>query len=420
MEIKERKSAFRDVPFMGVVSAVAEASKLGFYNGNPEWSNLGKGQPEIGEIEGAPPRINKITIDPSDNQYGPLGGIQELREAIADHYNNLFRKDKTSKYTADNVSVSMGGRLALSRIFATLDDVRLGFQNPDYTAYEDLINYHKGKISPISITTLPELNFSIPPSDFAKTVRENKLDAFLFSNPCNPTGNVIQGEDLDQYVETARTENCALISDEFYSHFIFDKTQASDGPVSSAAHVNDVDEDPVIIVDGLTKSFRYPGWRLGWIIGPKAMIDNINRAASAIDGGPSQPIQKAALQALSPEYASQETTAVRRLFSKKRNYMLTQLEENGILFSPQAKGTFYVWADVSALPEQINTADKFFREALKHKVLTIPGYFFDISPEKISNEESIFNQHLRLSFGPSEDNLKMGLDRLTQMIQSYK
>jgi len=405
---------------MGVVSAVAEASKLGFYNGNPEWSNLGKGQPETGEIEGAPSRINTISIDQNDYQYGPLGGTQELREAIANHYNNLFRKEKASKYDADNISVSMGGRLALSRIFATLDEVRLGFQNPDYTAYQDLINYHKGKISPVSIATEYDSNFSIPSNDFASIVRENNLDAYLFSNPCNPTGNVIQGDDLEQYVSTARTENCTLISDEFYSHFIFNNNQPSAGPVSSAAHVNDVNEDPVIIVDGLTKSFRYPGWRLGWIIGPKKMIDNLNRAASAIDGGPSLPIQKAALQALSPEYASQETTAVRKLFSKKRNYMLAQLEEIGIKFSPEAKGTFYVWADVSSLPEPINTADKFFREALKYKVLTIPGYFFDISTDKKSNDESIFNQHLRLSFGSSEESLKMGIDRLTQMIQSFK
>lgn len=416
---QKTKSAFREVPYMGVVSAVAEASKLGFYNGNPDWSNLGKGQPEIGEIEGAPPRIDTIKIETKDYQYGPLGGIEELREAIANHYNRLFRKDKDSKYTAENVSVTMGGRLALSRVFATLDKVRLGFQNPDYTAYEDLMNYHLGKITPVPIATLPEFNFRIPSSDFKNVVKENELDAYLFSNPCNPTGNVIQGEDLKTYLDAARNENCALISDEFYSHFIFDGENPASGPVSSAEFVNNVNEDPVVIIDGLTKSFRYPGWRLGWVIGPKTVIDNINRAASAMDGGPSQPIQKAAIQVLAPEYATQETIAVRKLFSYKRNYMLKRLKEIGIQFSPVSKGTFYVWADISNLPEPINTAEKFFREALKYNVLTIPGYFFDISPNS-AKESSPFNQHLRLSYGPSYDNLKMGLDRLSEMIESFK
>jgi aspartate/methionine/tyrosine aminotransferase len=69
--------------------------------------------------------------------------------------------------------------------------------------------------------------------------------------------------------------------------------------VSVANYIDDVNKDQVIIIDGLTKSFRYPGWRLG----PKGVIENINRAASAIDGGPSQPIQRAALQVLEPQRA---------------------------------------------------------------------------------------------------------------------
>ena len=415
-----QKSAFREVPYMGVIWVVAEAMKLGFYNGHTDWSNLGQGQPEIGEMEGAPDRIKNFTVEPSDHAYGPLNGTQELREAIAKHYNSLFRKGKTSQYTADNVSVAMGGRLVLTRIFAALGETRLGYQIPDYTAYEDMLNYHEGKIKSIQIKTQLENAFAIPSSEFGQVVRENNLGSYLVSNPCNPTGHVIQGEDLKEYVRVSRDENCAFISDEFYSHFIYDGDQPGKGPVSAAEFVDDVDTDPVLIVDGLTKSFRYPGWRLGWVIGPKSTIENINRAASAIDGGPSQPIQRAALQVLEPGYAKQETEAVRKVFSRKRNYMVNCLKENGIICTPEPSGTFYIWADISKLPAPINHADVFFKEALKCKVMTVPGYFFDISPGNANKEDSPFNQYLRFSFGPPEDNMIAGLSRLTEMINSFK
>jgi aspartate/methionine/tyrosine aminotransferase len=79
---------------MGVIWVVAEAMKLGFRNGHPEWCNLGQGQPEVGEIDGAPPRPLEIKIEPGDHAYGPVGGTEELRQAVADHYNRLYRQAK--------------------------------------------------------------------------------------------------------------------------------------------------------------------------------------------------------------------------------------------------------------------------------------------------------------------------------------
>src|SRR6185503_17615393 len=83
-------SFLRDVPYMGVIWVVHEASKLGFVNGHPDWCNLGQGQPEVGPMEGAPPRIETVTLQPADHAYGPLGGLDELREAVAGHVNRLF------------------------------------------------------------------------------------------------------------------------------------------------------------------------------------------------------------------------------------------------------------------------------------------------------------------------------------------
>ena len=129
--------ALRRVPYMGVIFVVAEAHKRGFVNGHPDWSNLGQGQPEVGPMAGAPPRVQSVELAPGDHAYGPLEGTPELREAVAAHYNRLYRQGKRSRYTAAHVGVASGGRLALTRAFAALGAGDVGYGTPDYTAHAE-------------------------------------------------------------------------------------------------------------------------------------------------------------------------------------------------------------------------------------------------------------------------------------------
>jgi aspartate/methionine/tyrosine aminotransferase len=416
----EAVGALRAIPYMGVIYVVAEAHKLGFFNGNPDWCNLGQGQPEPGEMEGAPPRLSQINLLPGDHAYGPVGGTLALREKVAAHYNRLFRQGKKSQYTADNVSIAAGGRTVLTRAFAALDEVNVGYQIPDYTAYEDDLWYHMHRAKPVVIKTKPEDGFILTAAKLEKKAREKKLGAFVVSNPCNPTGTVVAGKELAAWVKLARSLPLTLVLDEFYSHFIYDGEKPGAGPVSAAAFIEDVNKDPVILIDGLTKCFRYPGWRLGWAVGPVAMIETLNRASSALDGGPSQLVQRAALEVLEPARADQETHALRVMFSRKRNLMVKRLKEMGIKPHPETAATFYVWASLEDLPAPLNDAETFFREALKHRVMTVPGEFFDVNPGKERKGKSPYTQWMRFSFGPPEGNVAMGLDRLEQMIAGFK
>ncbi|MHC5010384.1 MAG: pyridoxal phosphate-dependent aminotransferase [Planctomycetota bacterium] len=409
--------AFRQIPYMGVIYVVAEAMKLGFTNGHPDWCNLGQGQPEVGEMAGAPPRYDTIRMDPADHAYGPVGGVDMLRERVAAHYNRLFRQGRASQYTKDNVSIACGGRLMLSRAFAAIGEVRLGYQTPDYTAYEDMLDYHRHRFTPVHLAARKEDAFVIPPAELDRRVRVDELGAFVFSNPCNPTGQVIQGQALGEYVRIARERACTIVFDEFYSHFIYTPDgQPGPGPVSAAAHVDDVNADPVLLIDGLTKSFRYPGWRLGWAVGPEDVIETLGRAASAIDGGPSAPVQRAAYDVLEPARADQETNALRETFARKRNLMVSRLRDMGIAGLRDSEATFYAWASLEKLPAPFDDADVFFRRALERKVMTVPGRFFDVNPGHARTGPSPFRSWMRFSFGPPEDNLAMGLDRLERML----
>ena len=404
---------------MGVIWVVAEAVKLGFRNGHPDWCNLGQGQPEIGPIQGGPTRLTWITLEPHDQAYGPVGGIDELKQSVADHYNRLYRQGSDSRYKKGNVSIASGGRLMLSRIFATLGEVPVGYQVPDYTAYEDMLDYHSYRVKPVPVPTTPVDGFKLSPEALGKAITKGKLGAFLLSNPCNPTGQLIRDAELKAYVNVARKQKCALILDEFYSHFIYGEDgQVADGPVSAVEYVRNVEKDQVLLVDGLTKSFRYPGWRLGWAVGPSDIIENINRAASAIDGGPSLPAQRLAIKALDPARADQETEAVREVFVRKRNLMLDGLRAMGIKCEHEPSGTFYVWANIGGLPKPFNDADEFFRAALERKVLTVPGRFFDVNPGGIKPVNKDLKKWVRFSFGPPEAKVRMGLERLEEMLQS--
>ncbi len=411
--------AFRAVPRTGVIFVTTEAAKHGYHHGASDWCNLGQGQPETGPLPGAPPRIHGITIDVDDQEYAPVPGIAELREAIAAHYNRLYRRGLPSQYTAENVSVSGGGRVSLARAAASLGHVNLGHFLPDYTAYEELLDIFKA-FTAIPILLEGERGYGFTAEDLQREVRGRGLSALLLSNPCNPTGKLVQGEELGRWVAVARQEDAALLIDEFYSHYIW-AGRPGRLPVESAArYVEDVDRDPVVLFDGLTKNWRYPGWRVTWTVGPKKVIESVASAGSFLDGGGSKPLQRAAIPLLEDDHVVAETAAIQRAFRVKRDILLSRLERLGIRTDRAPEGTFYVWGRVDGLPASLADGMGFFRAALAKRVICVPGEFFDVNPGKRrSQRSSRFRAHVRFSFGPALPTLETACNRLEELIREH-
>jgi aspartate/methionine/tyrosine aminotransferase len=410
---------FRFVPRTGVIYVTNEAMDRGFTYDDPHWANLGQGSPETGPLPGAPPRIEQVNINPLHQQYAPVAGNKDLRQAVADFYNTIYRRDKASKYTRENVSIASGGRLALTRLASALGNVNMGHFIPDYTAYEELLSVFKA-FSAIPILLDAEDNYKIAPGTLKREILGRGLSALLVSNPCNPTGQLVEGEELRKWCQLARDAQCSLILDEFYSHYIY--TGSPNGPakmVSAAAFVENVETDPVIIVDGLTKNWRYPGWRISWTLGPKSVIETIASAGSFLDGGANHPFQSAALGLLDPELALQEGLAIQTHFGKKRNYVLNRLKAMGIGFEAEPAGAFYVWANLSELPKPLNDGMTFFLEGLKEKVIIVPGVFFDVNPGN-RRSQGRYTNYCRISFGPEMKKLETGMDALERVIKKFK
>lgn len=413
--------AFRAVPRTGVVYVTKEAIARGYRTGDLEWSNLGQGQPETGPLPGAPPRVAALSIDPADHYYAPVAGVQELREAVASLYNGLYRKGMRSRYTAENVAISGGGRAALTRAVASLDQVNLGHFLPDYTAYEELLDIFR-LVTPIPILLRREQGYAFSAEDLRREVVGRGLSVLLFSNPCNPMGKLVSGYELAEWIDVGRELDCTLLIDEFYSHYVWDAGEGEPGPsVSAARYVEDVDRDPVVIVDGLTKNWRYPGWRVTWTLGPRSVIEAIESAGSFLDGGGSRPQQRAAVALMEPDLVTAESKAIREAFLPKRELILRRARELGMRVHPEPAGTFYAFVSVRDLPEPISDGMAFFRAALEHRVICVPGVFFDVNPgRRRAQRLSRFHQHVRLSFGPALDEVARGMDRLEEMIRGHQ
>jgi N-succinyldiaminopimelate aminotransferase len=412
--------AFRRVPRTGVIFVTTEAGRCGYRSGDPDWCNLGQGQPETGDLPGAPPRIRAVKVAVDDQEYAPVAGIWELREAIAGHYNRMYRRGMKSRYTAENVSISGGGRAALTRAAASLGHVNLGHFLPDYTAYEELLDIFKA-FTAIPILLEGERGYAFGGEDLRREILGRGLSALLLSNPCNPTGKHVRGDELAKWVEIGRELECTLLIDEFYSHYVW-AGRPGHLPVESAArYVEDVDRDPLVLFDGFTKNWRYPGWRVTWTVGPKQVIEAVASAGSFLDGGGSRPLQRAAVPLLEDAHVVAETEATHAVFRQKRERLLSGLERLGVRTDRVPEGTFYIWGDLSNLPPPINDGMGFFRAALERKVITVPGEFFDINPGKRRTRRagSRFRSYARFSFGPPMESLELALTRMEQLVLEH-
>lgn len=214
-------------------------------------------------------------------------------------------------------------------------------------------------------------------------------------------------------------DRATLIMDEFYGGYNY--TTDCDGTVVSAAdNVEDVDEDDVLIIDGLTKRFRLPGWRVAWIIGPKEFIKAIGSCGSYLDGGTNVPFQEAAVPMLEPTKVRNEMKALQRHFRDKRDYVVDRLTKMGFQLPYTPNSTFYLWLDLESLPTEINDGLNFFNACLKEKVIVVPGIFFDLNPSKRRDLfDSPCHHFVRLSYGPRMDVLKKGLDAIEKLVKKY-
>ncbi|CRK37438.1 hypothetical protein VD0002_g4910 [Verticillium dahliae] len=402
----------------GVVWCTERASEYGYLEEPEEWANLGQGAPEVeDDITGCFERPQMIDISVAGREYGPTAGIRPLREAVANLYNDMHRKGKESQYTWENVAIVPGGRAGLIRIAAVLGSSYLSFFLPDYTAYNEMLSLFKN-FAAIPVPLSEEDGYHIHPNKIAEEIARGS-SVILTSNPRNPTGRVVCNPELAEIQDICRGR-ATFISDEFYSGYNY--TSDCDGStISAAENVEDVDEDDVLIIDGLTKRFRLPGWRIAWILGPKEYIKAIGSCGSYLDGGANHPFQEAAIPMLEPELVKREMIHLQTHFRDKRDYVVKRLREMGFIIKYVPDSTFYLWLNLEGLPRPIADGLNFFQACLEEKVIVVPGIFFDLNPSMRRDLfDSSCHHFVRFSYGPKMDVLRKGCDGIERVITKYR
>ncbi|KAH7107602.1 aminotransferase [Auriculariales sp. MPI-PUGE-AT-0066] len=405
----------------GVIYCSDRAIANGFsYATSGDWANFGQGAPEVGPIPDAPPRITTIEIPEEANEYAPTTGLIALRSAVANLYNDMYRKGKESKYTHENVCIVPGGRAGLTRLAAVIGDVYTSYQVPDYTAYQQVLSVFK-RLVPIPTVLEAEEHYKFDVKQIKKDVQRQGVTVILASNPRNPTGQCIAGEDLKELVEIGRN-GATVVLDEFYSWYMYhDKEEDFGKALSSAEYINDVNEDSVVIIDGLTKNWRLPGWRTCWVVGPKNLVTALAQSGSYIDGGCNHLTQLAAIPLLDPARAFQERVALQRYFKAKRDHVLERLARMDLPVDIPPQATFYIWLNLDKLPAPLNNGLTFFEELLKEKTIVVPGIFFDVDP---GHRRDLFSSpchhYIRLSFGPPMEDLDKGLDAMERVLRKAR
>ncbi|KAK6908135.1 hypothetical protein I203_102136 [Kwoniella mangroviensis CBS 8507] len=275
------------------------------------------------------------------NEYGPTTGIKELREAVAELYNEEYRQDQESKYTYENVCITPGGRAGMARLAAVIGDVYCAYQIPEYTTYLEVLSVFK-RLIPIPTALDARDKYKLNLEQLKAEIENLNLSVVIASNPRNPTGQCISGDELRDLVHLAR-EKTTVILDEFYSWYQYpDDPKELGTSLSGARYVEDVNEDPVILLNGLTKGFRLPGWRVCWVVAPKNVISAISQSGSFLDGGASHVLQKAAIPLLDYERVQQDKISLQIAFRIKRDHVLDRLEKMGLKVSIPPVATFYI------------------------------------------------------------------------------
>ena len=325
-------------------------------------------------------------------KYTPNAGMDQLRQAVA----RYFERKTNVATSAENILVTPGAIFSIATAFlATLefgDEVLL--PNPGWPNYSMMASIIHAK--PVFYSLKPQNNF-FPDFDELEKLVSSGTKMILICSPSNPTGQVYDSELISRFMEFARKNDLYVLSDEIYSDIVFDNEHVS-------ALSYDTDER-TLIVSGMSKSYAMTGYRVGFT---RARADYINLAAKlqeafiACVSGFSQLASVEGLEG--PQECVQE---MRIAYKKRRDLALEILKKNN-LYQYTPGGAFYLLIDISSTG--MNSTEFAYHLLEEKKVAVAPGSTFG----------SISQNHIRISFASSEDNIKEGLQRICEMIEENK
>lgn len=356
--------------------------------------SLGVGEPDFQ----TPWQIRKAGINSLERgrtKYTSNWGIAELRQEISRY---LERKYNIKYHPEHEVLVTVGGSEAIDgairAVVAPGDEVII--PQPSYVCYEPITQLAGGV--PVILETKAENDFKITPDEL-KALITPKTKVLILPYPCNPTGAVMEREDLEKIADVLRDKNIVVISDEIYSELTFGgKSHCSIASIDGMW-------ERTVTVNGFSKSFSMTGWRLGYACGPQPIMEQITKIHQfAIMCAPTTS-QFAAIEAL--KNGDEAVAAMIEEYDRRRRLMVSGFNKLG-LTCREPKGAFYAFPCIKSTGL---SSEDFCERLLREKhVALVPGTAFGNSGEGF----------VRASYCYSAEHIIKALARIEEFLKERK
>ena len=298
---------------------------------------LGAGEPDFDTPQNIKDAA-KRAIDAGKTKYTAVDGIPELKAAIV----AKFQRENGLTYTPAQVTVGTGGKQVLyNALMATLnpgDEVII--PAPYWVSYPDMVLLAGG--TPVSVECGIETNFKMTPAQLEAAITP-RTKWFIFNSPSNPTGAGYTRTELEALTDVLmRHPHVWIMSDDMYEHLVFD-----DFEFVTPAEVEPGLYDRTLTCNGVSKAYAMTGWRIGYAGGPAHLIKAMGTIQSQSTSNPCSVAQYAAVEALNgpqdflPEF--------RKAFQRRRDLVVSMLNQAKGIRCPRPEGAFYVYPDISAL-----------------------------------------------------------------------
>jgi aminotransferase len=353
--------------------------------------NLGIGEPDLD----TPTEIVEEgcrALYSGKTRYTANVGIIELRIEIAKHLNRY----NLSFNPESEIIVTVGGMGALALCLlvtiAPKDEVLL--QDPQWLNYFSQIKFCGG--IPVLVPVYEENEFKLSPESIKKRIT-NRTKILMLNSPNNPTGAVLDYNDLKDIARLAKEYDLLVISDEVYSTFVYDGVKHY-----SIASIDGMLER-TLVINSFSKSFAMTGWRIGFAAGNKQIIEKMVRLQENLVACANASSQYAAIKALS---IFNKTDKMIEIFRKRKDLIIDGLNTIRGISCYKPKGSFYAFPNVKKIGKNSETVANDLLE--KAHVITIPGSAFGPHGEG----------YLRISYANSEENLREAVKRIKKYIEN--
>lgn len=358
----------------------------------------------IGEPDfDTPENIKKAAIEALNNNmthYGPSGGLPVFKRTIAQY----ISKTRKINVGEENVCISAGAKAIIYYTIHSLlnpGDEAI-YPNPGYPTYESVINFVEGKAIPLPLLESKEFSFDV--NTLMKLVTE-KTKLIIINTPQNPTGGFLSKKDLQAIADIAIKNNIFVLSDEIYSRILYE------GEFNSIVSIPGMLER-TILVDGFSKTYAMTGWRLGFGVANKELIQELTNLENNCVACTTTFNQFAGIEALTGPQDS--VIEMVKKYRERRDLIVDLLNSIRGISCLKPKGSFYVFPNVTQACRNLGLKDA---DELQDYLLNNYGVAVLARTSFGKKNKDEAEEYIRISYATSKDNIREGLKRIKQALE---